>query len=95
MERREWQVRGRVQGVGFRWSTRAEARKLGLVGWVRNESDGSVRAAAAGPGDGLDALERWLGEGPAAARVEAVEREPEVEGRMDDPGDLVDFEIRH
>lgn len=69
-----WQVRGRVQGVGFRWNARKEARRLGLAGWVRNEDDGSVLVVARGEAGELDAFEGWLAEGPAAARVDAVER---------------------
>lgn len=57
-ERLELVVRGRVQGVYFRASTRDEARRLGLTGWVRNEPDGSVRVLAEGPRAALEALQR-------------------------------------
>lgn len=66
-------VRGRVQGVGFRDGCLRGARSLGVAGWVRNRLDGSVEALAHGPADRLDAFERWLWHGVAAARVEAVE----------------------
>ena len=65
-------VRGRVQGVGFRWFVRERARALGLSGWVRNVADGSVEVFAVGPTDELARLRRLLQEGPPAARVEHV-----------------------
>ena len=66
-------VRGRVQGVGFRQSCRVTARGLGLTGWVRNLSDGSVELMAQGEGDALDKLVAWLWAGPVAAEVTGVE----------------------
>lgn len=63
-------VSGRVQGVAFRWTTRDRARALGLVGWVRNLRDGRVEVLAAGPGEALEELYAWLGDGPPMARVE-------------------------
>jgi acylphosphatase len=74
VERRGWRVAGRVQGVGFRWSTVRAAREAGLRGSVRNAADGSVEVVAEGATAALDRLERWLGEGPPGARVEGVER---------------------
>jgi acylphosphatase len=68
-------VRGRVQGVGFRYFVRVAARRLGLHGWVRNDDDGSVSVAAAGPPDALATFERQLREGPAGSRIEAVSRD--------------------
>ncbi len=68
-ERLDAVVTGRVQGVGFRWFVREQARALRLTGWVRNEGDGSVRVAAEGPPDALDALEARLREGPPGAAV--------------------------
>ncbi len=70
---RHFRVTGRVQGVGFRYRTQQEARRLGLVGWVRNNPDSSVEASAMGSGESLDALERWLQNGPAGARVDTLE----------------------
>lgn len=72
-ERLSLRVRGRVQGVYYRASTEAEARGLGLTGWVRNREDGSVELVAEGPRDRLEALHRWCQAGPARARVDAVE----------------------
>lgn len=68
-------VSGRVQGVCYRASTREQALQLGVAGYVRNRPDGCVEVLAAGPAPALDALERWLRQGPPAARVEAVQRE--------------------
>jgi acylphosphatase len=72
-------VSGKVQGVFFRASTREQAQRLGLRGHARNLPDGRVQVMAAGEGDAIDALERWLHEGPPMARVERVVRE-EVDG---------------
>ncbi|MDE2156611.1 MAG: acylphosphatase [Xanthomonadaceae bacterium] len=68
-------VSGRVQGVCYRASTRALALELGLAGHARNLPDGGVDVLASGAADALDALERWLRQGPPAARVDAVSRE--------------------
>src|SRR6187549_373422 len=74
-------VCGRVQAVGYRDATVREARALGAMGWVRNEEDGSVRAHAEGPEEAVGKLVEFLGHGPPAAQVEAVEVEPaKVEG---------------
>lgn len=69
-------VSGRVQGVFFRASTRAQAERLGLSGYARNLPDGRVEVLAQGAPQALAALERWLWQGPPAAEVTAVEREP-------------------
>jgi len=74
-------IRGRVQGVGFREATVAEAHRLGLLGWVRNAEEGTVAVHAEGPGRAVEQLVEFLGEGPPAARVEAVATEKaKVEG---------------
>lgn len=62
-------ARGRVQGVGFRWSTRGIARGLGLVGTVRNRRDGAVEVIAEGPQADLADLRDWLATGPEGAHV--------------------------
>ncbi|HKE32461.1 MAG TPA: acylphosphatase [Candidatus Angelobacter sp.] len=66
-------VRGRVQGVGFRWFVDHEARQLGLNGWVRNNFDGSVEVLAIGNEQQLATLRKKLEKGPRAARVDEVE----------------------
>lgn len=66
-------VRGRVQGVGFRWHTRAEALSLGLAGWVRNLPDGRVEAWVEGEPVALERFLAWIRRGPPAARVDALE----------------------
>jgi len=70
---RRFLVRGRVQGVGFRWFVEREAHTLGIAGWVRNNHDGSVEVLAQGTRDQLAGLHGRLREGPRAARVDAVE----------------------
>ena len=73
-------VSGRVQGVFFRASTREQALRLGVAGQARNLADGGVEVTAYGAPAALDALERWLWQGPPAAKVEQVSREP-LEGK--------------
>lgn len=67
-------MRGKVQGVFFRESTRLEATRLGLTGWVRNRDDGSVEAVAEGEQATLEEFIRWCHRGPQTARVTDVER---------------------
>ena len=67
-------VGGKVQGVFYRASTREQALALGLAGHAKNLPDGRVEVVAQGDAAALDALERWLWQGPSAARVDAVER---------------------
>ena len=73
VEARRFIVRGRVQGVGFRWFVEREAHILGIAGWVRNNADSSVEVQAQGTRDQLLGLRSRLREGPRAARVDAVE----------------------
>ena len=70
---RRFLVRGRVQGVGFRWFVEREAHILKIAGWVRNNSDGTVEVLAQGTRDQLSGLHSRLREGPRAARVYDVE----------------------
>jgi acylphosphatase len=65
-------VRGRVQGVGFRYFAWREAQDLDLEGWVANEPDGSLRCLAQGPRQRVEAFLQRLEDGPAAAIVERV-----------------------
>ena len=67
-------ISGRVQGVGYRWWARGEARRLRLDGWVRNRSDGSVELVAAGPAAAIEQLVRACRLGPPAADVTGIER---------------------
>ncbi len=69
---RRLMIHGRVQGVGFRWALMAEGRKLGLDGWVRNRSDGSVEALVSGPVEAVDILTSWAHRGPSHARVDRL-----------------------
>ena len=73
---RRYVVRGRVQGVGFRWFVDYEARRLGVAGWVRNNLDGSVELLAIGTEQQLAALRDKLKQGPRAARVDDVWENP-------------------
>jgi acylphosphatase len=66
-------VTGVVQGVFFRGTCRREALNRGLVGWVSNRPDGSVEAVFEGPKSDVDALVRWMRQGPRLAHVEAVD----------------------
>jgi acylphosphatase len=66
-------IRGRVQGVGFRYAFAHEARSRKLRGWVRNRRDGSVEAIVAGPAVDVDGIVAWSRRGPAAAQVTGIE----------------------
>lgn len=77
-------VRGRVQGVGFRWFVREEARRLGIAGWVRNRSDGGVEVAAEGPDVSIGELRTALERGPDGSRVRSVDS-------LDATGDPLDI----
>ena len=64
---------GRVQGVGFRWFVREEARRLGLSGWVTNLPNGGVEVAAGGEASSLQRLRAALAVGPSGAEVSQLE----------------------
>jgi acylphosphatase len=66
-------VRGRVQGVGFRFFTEAAAHREGLSGFVRNADDGAVEAEVEGDADAVERFEMAIHRGPRGARVDAVE----------------------
>ncbi|MGC3962088.1 MAG: acylphosphatase [Rhodocyclaceae bacterium] len=76
---RHLSIRGRVQGVGFRWSMQRQAEALGVGGWVRNKRDGTVEALICGPQKAVAAMIDWAMRGPAGARVEGVEVEDSTE----------------
>ena len=78
-------VSGQVQGVFFRTNTRAEAKRLGLKGWVKNLPDGRVEFVAEGPSWAVNELIRWCHKGPAYSRVNKVEFYEETpRGRYDE-----------
>jgi acylphosphatase len=66
-------IRGRVQGVGFRWFVREQGRLLGVCGWVKNRSDGGVEVTADGDAAALEMLRARLRRGPPGADVTEVE----------------------
>lgn len=76
-------VSGLVQGVNFRAATRTRAQQLGLSGYAKNLPDGRVEVIASGEPAAIDRLATWLGDGPPAARVDALEREDLAEQRYD------------
>ena len=79
-------VRGRVQGVGFRWFVQREAQMLGITGWVRNNFDGAVEVLACGNDSQLSILKSRLEKGPRAARVDAVEESSAQASPQDSSG---------
>ena len=83
-------ITGRVQGVGFRAWTRSEAHAFGLVGWVRNEPDGSVSALIQGETRKVEAMLVRLGSGPPGAAVSRIEAEENTETPP-----LRSFEVRY
>ena len=86
--RRRVKAHGKVQGVFFRHSTREEAQKRRVSGWVRNAKDGSVEAVFEGEPDAVDALVRFVRSGPGSADVERVDVDHE------EPEGLRSFEVR-
>jgi len=68
-------VRGRVQGVGFRYAMVDVASEAGVSGWVRNRRDGAVEALVQGDATAVDAIVAWCRRGPPAARVTGVDVE--------------------
>jgi acylphosphatase len=76
-------ISGRVQGVGFRYSMLAEARRLGVTGWVRNRRDGTVEAVIDGGPAAVAAMVKWANAGPPGARVTDV-AVGDAEGRFED-----------
>jgi len=73
LTRRHLLVRGRVQGVGYRWFVRELATSLGLSGWTRNRDDGSVEVQAEGDAAAVEEFVLRLVDGNPAARVEGIE----------------------
>jgi acylphosphatase len=83
-------IKGRVQGVGFRWFVHREASELDLRGWVRNTEDGDVEVVASGSAEDLAELRASLREGPRGSRVDRV-----IEHHLDESEaqDLTTFRI--
>jgi acylphosphatase len=86
--RRRLVVRGRVQGVFFRDSTRQQARAAGVAGWVCNLQDGGVEVVLEGPAEAVQRVARFCQHGPSGADVDAVE------SRQEPPEGLRGFEVR-
>ena len=72
MEVRHLVIHGVVQGVGFRYAMTAQARLLGITGWVRNRRDGTVEAMISGGAEPVAAMLAWSHHGPAGASVDHV-----------------------
>ncbi len=90
MKRLEARIYGHVQGVFFRDTTRREAQRLQLVGWVRNEADGSVKVVVEGAPDALEELRKFLYRGPSGAHVARVEVD-----WQEATGEFSGFRVRH
>lgn len=80
-------IRGRVQGVGFRYAMVDEAGRLGVAGWVRNRRDGSVEAVVQGDPAAVEAMRQWAQRGPPGAQVSEASAAPAT-------GEFVGFELR-
>ena len=90
MEKRQFTIYGRVQGVGFRFYTARQAQKLMLSGCVKNLSDGSVLVIAVGIEEQIAAMRQWLKTGSPAARVERIIEQEYIGER-----EFIDFKIEH
>ena len=86
-ETRRLLITGQVQGVGFRYAMTAQARLLGVTGWVRNLRNGSVEAMIAGDAGQIQEMLAWSREGPTGASVDKVVVETGY-------GEYADFELR-
>jgi acylphosphatase len=82
-------VKGRVQGVGFRWSAAREAMSLGITGYIKNLGDGSVYIEAEGPAQQLDIFVEWCRRGPGIGHVQSVNV------TTFPPVNFTDFKIEH
>ena len=89
MDRISLIITGQVQGVGFRYSARDEAKKLNLVGWAKNRADGKVEVVAEGTKENLQKLIDWAWEGSPAAKVTHVDFE-----WAESSGEFEEFDIR-
>lgn len=82
-------IRGRVQGVGFRWFVREHAQRLGLTGWVTNRDDGSVEVVAEGRRDAIDEFLLLLRRGSPGSQVSAIDAISEAGGCAFEPGFMI------
>jgi acylphosphatase len=82
------QIRGRVQGVGFRYAVLSRARSLDLAGWVRNNYDGSVEAVFEGDDERVRSMVEWCRRGPSGADVQSVDVD------WQEPTGETDFRVR-
>jgi acylphosphatase len=73
MQSKHLRIRGRVQGVGFRYAMAEQAKRLALCGWVRNRADGTVEAVVSGASSDVEEMLGWAHEGPAGAQVASVD----------------------
>ena len=80
---RYYLIKGRVQGVGFRWFVNEEAAALDLRGWVRNTEAGHVEVVAAGHADDLEQLRKILVKGSRGSRVDGIEERELAEGESE------------
>ena len=80
-------IKGRVQGVGYRYSMVEKADHLNIKGWVRNCPDGSVEAVLMGPPEKVDEMILWAKQGPIFATVNDVDV-------SDTQGEFFSFEIK-
>jgi acylphosphatase len=83
-------IRGRVQGVFFRHAAKLEANRLGVTGWIRNCSDGEVKATAEGPRERVGEFVAWCKIGPPYANVDEVEVQESAA-----TGEFTAFRVEH
>jgi acylphosphatase len=90
MDRVHLIIKGVVQGVGFRHSTRMQASQLGLTGYVKNLPDGNVEVIAEGPSQAVNELLEWAKQGPPTAQVKQIDIDYEEAN-----GEFTDFSVKH
>lgn len=94
MKARRYIVRGRVQGVGFRWFVEREANALGMRGWIRNNEDSTVELIVAGDDAQHASLRSKLEQGPRGSRVDRVDEAVVQETELKQVESLARFEIQ-
>lgn len=83
-------IEGRVQGVFFRLETLQAALRIGVTGWVRNRSDGSVEVLIEGPVEKVNRMLAWCRNGPPRARVDSIKSKEQPYS-----GEFASFEVRY